>query len=408
MSGEPILSVRDLERHYPITRGLFRREVGRVRAVDGVSFDLERGETLALVGESGCGKSTAARTLVGLEDPTGGTVRFDGADVTTADGRAATDFRRRVGMVFQDPDSSFNPRMPVGEAVGEPLRIHGMRDEQRERAIVTELLELVGLSASHYDRYPHEFSGGQKQRLALARALVLDPEVVVADEPVSALDRRVQDDVLDLMADLQERFDLSILFISHDVDVVRSFCDRVAVMYLGELVERGPVETVFEEPAHPYTRALLGSVPALDPGDRGELVTLTGEVGDPADPPTGCRFHPRCPAVIPPPEYDLPREEWRALLDLRFAVADAADADEDPRTGDRSLREAHGVPAPLSDPDAEAVLERALTDVEDGATERGARRLAEAFTTVCEAEVPPEVDVDDRPVTCHRHDDRGD
>ncbi|WP_265111657.1 ABC transporter ATP-binding protein [Halosolutus halophilus] len=405
MSDGPILSVHDLETHYPVTEGVLRREVGRVRAVDGISFDLERGETLALVGESGCGKSTAARTVVGLEEPTAGTVRFDGVDVTTPDGRTRTDFHRRVSMVFQDPDSSFNPRMTVGEAVGEPLRIHGLRDADRERTIVTELLELVGLGGDHYDRYPHEFSGGQKQRLAIARALVTNPEVVVVDEPVSALDRRVQGTVLDVLADLQARFELSILFITHDTDVVRSFCDRVAVMYLGELVERGSVDAVFDDPAHPYTRALLDARPALDPADSGQMTTLTGEVGDPADPPSGCRFHPRCPAVIQSPGYDLPRDEWRAVLDFRYAIADAA-ADDDPvRTSDRSLRTVHDVPDPLSDPEAEAILSRALADVADGAIEPAVERLAESFSTVCEVEEPPEVSVDGRPVTCHRHTD---
>ncbi|MFC6988358.1 ABC transporter ATP-binding protein [Haloplanus sp. GCM10025708] len=316
----PILDVHELRKHYPVTEGVLRKEVGRVRAVDGVSFTVDRGETVGLVGESGCGKSTAATSLLRLEKPTGGRVVFDGEDVTGYDDRELKRFRRRAQMIFQDPTSSFDPRMSVGEAVAEPLRVHGMRDRNRRRAIVGDLLDRVGLDAADFDRYPHEFSGGQKQRIALARALVINPDLVVADEPVSALDVSVQADILRLIERVQSEFGLALLVISHDMGVVREICDRVAVMYLGEIVETGPTEEIFEDPRHPYTEALLGSTPIADPRRRGQGTVLTGDVPSPSDPPPGCRFHTRCPAVIPPDDYDVSSATWRAVLDLRLRV----------------------------------------------------------------------------------------
>jgi peptide/nickel transport system ATP-binding protein len=383
--GDALLSVRDLVKHYPVTRGLLRREVGRVRAVDGVSFDLRRGETFGLVGESGCGKSTLATTLLRLEEPTGGRVYFDGEDVTAHDAAERRRFRRRTGMVFQDPESSFNPRMTAGESVAEPLEIHGMRDADRRRAIVVDLLERVGLSADDYDRYPHEFSGGQKQRLALARALVLNPDFLVLDEPVSALDVSVQATILDLLSDLQDEFDLAVLLVSHDMSVVREVCDHVGVMYLGELVERGPVEAIFEDPAHPYTRALLAAIPEPNPAARGDLVGLSGDVPDPAGPPAGCRFHTRCPEVIQPDEFDVPRETWRCVYDLRVDVArDDVTVDGD---GPADLRADYGVPDPLPDDDVDAVLSAALDALARGDRDAADDRLA-AFDTACRTDSP--------------------
>jgi len=266
---DPLLAVEDLEKHYPITEGLLRREVGRVRAVDGVSFTVDRGEVLGLVGESGSGKTTTALSVLGMEEPTGGEVRFDGDRVSELTGDALREFRRRAQLVVQDPNDAFNPRQTVGEAVAEPLVVHGMDDAQRRRQIVVDLLQRVGLSAEDADRYPHEFSGGEKQRVAIARALVVNPDLIIADEPTSALDARVRSDVLGLLADIRERFGVAILFVSHDIDTVWRFCDRVAVMYLGEVVECGPVSDVLSTPGHPYTRVLLGAVPGLDPDDRG-------------------------------------------------------------------------------------------------------------------------------------------
>jgi len=297
---ETLLSVSDLEKHYvdgaSLTDRLLGVEPDRVRAVDGVSFEVQRGETLGLVGESGCGKSTTGETLLRLREPTGGTAAFDGEDVFELSGPELAAFRRRAGIVFQDPFSSLDPRLTAREIIAEPLVVHdvGTAAERADRA--AELIERVGLSTGQLDRYPNEFSGGQRQRIGIARALALEPEFVVCDEPVSALDVSVQAQILNLLDDLQDEFDLTYLFIAHDLSVVRHISDRVAVMYLGEIVERGPVETIFEDPTHPYTEALLRSVPRADPSEHGRRVdALPGDVPSPRDPPAGCRFHTRCP-----------------------------------------------------------------------------------------------------------------
>ncbi|MFC4451720.1 ABC transporter ATP-binding protein [Halorussus aquaticus] len=403
--SESLLSVRGLTKHYPVTEGPLRREVGRIRAVDGVDFEVERGETLGLVGESGCGKSTVATTLMGLEDPTAGRITFDGVGVADRDDADRREFRRRAGMVFQDPTSSFDPRMTVGESVAEPLAIHGLDDADRRREIVADLLERVGLSADDADRYPHEFSGGQKQRAALARSLVLNPDLLVADEPVSALDVSVQAGVLSLLDDLQREFDLAVLLISHDMAVVREICDRVAVMYLGEIVEVGPTESVLADPQHPYTRALTASVPRPDPDQRGSGVRLSGDVPSPADPPSGCRFHTRCPEVIPPEGYDFEQDDWRAVMDLRTALA-ADDFDtEGVRRSASAVRERFGLPEELPDSDAEAVVSEAIDSLTADDREAARRLLAEEFETVCETD-PPDLRATEvgHPAACHLHD----
>ena len=421
MTDDPLVAARDLTKHYPITEGLLRREVGRVRAVDGISFDIRRGETLGLVGESGCGKSTAARSLLHLEDPTDGEVLFDGDLLDEHTDAERKRFRRRAGMIFQDPTSSFDPRLSIGESVAEPLAIHGLRDRDRRRSIAETMLERVGLSADEYDRYPHELSGGQKQRVALARALVTDPAFVVADEPMSALDVSVEAEILSLIDDLQTAFGLSILLITHDMSVVRDVCDRIAVMYLGEIVERGPTEAVFADPQHPYTRALLASMPTPDPARRGERADLSGKVPDPGDPPSGCRFHTRCPAVIQPDEYALDQAVWRAVFDLRIAVRDrtldpdrlrerfvddgnAASGGEESATRPRNaIRAAYGLPDELGDPDAEAVLADALPAIVDGDLAAAEDALA-PFASVCEGEHPDLRETDaGHPAACHLH-----
>ncbi|WP_256103956.1 ABC transporter ATP-binding protein [Streptomyces sp. ODS05-4] len=296
-AAEPVLDVRDLARHYPLTRGVLRRRVGAVRAVDGVSFTLAAGRTLGVVGESGCGKSTLARMLVGLDRPTAGRVLYRGEDVTGLSGRALKAVRRNIQMVFQDPYTSLNPRMTVGDIVGEPFAIHpeaAPRGDRRRR--VRELLELVGLDPEHEGRYPHQFSGGQRQRVGIARALALRPEVIVADEPVSALDVSVQAQVVNLMRRLQDELGLAYVVIAHDLSVVRHVSDQVAVMYLGRIVEYGDAEAVHEHATHPYTQALLSAAPVPDPGLRGrrDRILLTGDVPSPADPPSGCAFRTRC------------------------------------------------------------------------------------------------------------------
>ncbi|WP_133912586.1 ABC transporter ATP-binding protein [Streptomyces sp. NBC_00582] len=296
--AEPILEVSGLYRHYPLTRGvLFKKRIGAVKAVDGVDFALGKGETLGIVGESGCGKSTVAKLLVSLERPTRGRIRYRGEDITRLSGRALKAVRRNIQMVFQDPYTSLNPRMTVGDIVGEPYEIHpeaAPRGDRRRR--VRELLDVVGLNPEHINRYPHQFSGGQRQRIGIARGLALRPEVIVADEPVSALDVSVQAQVVNLLDRLQSEFALSYLFIAHDLSVVRHISDRVAVMYLGRIVETGTDEQIYDRPTHPYTQALLSAVPVPDPEarERRERIILTGDVPSPTDVPSGCRFRTRC------------------------------------------------------------------------------------------------------------------
>ena len=292
----PLLEVRDLVKHFPVRRSAFGRTRGHVRAVDGVSFDLWRGETLGLVGESGCGKSTTGRALLRLIEPTSGEVRFDGQDVRALDREGLRALRRRAQLVFQDPVGSLNPRLSVGAMLEEALTVHGLGGpNRRDRAV--ELLEQVGLSADHIDRYPHEFSGGQRQRLGIARALSVEPDLLVLDEPVSALDVSVQAQVINLLADLQAKLDLTYLFIAHDLALVEHVSDRVAVMYLGRVVELASARELYTSPRHPYTHALLSAVPRPDPTARRarERIVLEGDVPSPIDPPAGCPFHPRCP-----------------------------------------------------------------------------------------------------------------
>ncbi|UNS98771.1 dipeptide ABC transporter ATP-binding protein [Streptomyces tubbatahanensis] len=297
-AGEPILQVRDLVKHFPLTQGvLFKRQVGAVKAVDGVSFDLRKGETLGIVGESGCGKSTVAKLITHLERPTAGTIRYKGNDITRASGRALKAVRRNIQMVFQDPYTSLNPRMTVGDIIGEPFDIHPeVAPKGDRRAKVQELLDVVGLNPEYVNRYPHQFSGGQRQRIGIARGLALRPEIIVADEPVSALDVSVQAQVVNLMESLQDEFGLSYVFIAHDLSIVRHISDRVGVMYLGKLVEVGTETEIYEHPTHPYTQALLSAVPVPDPEAEGrrERIVLEGDVPSPANPPSGCHFRTRC------------------------------------------------------------------------------------------------------------------
>ncbi|WP_415383514.1 ABC transporter ATP-binding protein [Halosimplex sp. TS25] len=387
MTDDPLLSVRDLQKHYPVRSGLLRRVSGHVKAVDGVSFDVRAGEAFGLVGESGCGKSTTASALLGLEAPTGGEVRFDGRAVSSLDGDELERFRRRAQIVFQDPNSAFDPRLTVGESVAEPLAIHGLSDPERRREVAVDALERVGLSRADADRYPRQFSGGQKQRVALARALVLNPDLLVVDEPVSALDVSVQAEILSLLEDLRTELGLAVVLISHDLSVVREVCDRVGVMYLGEIVERGPVDAIFGDPQHPYTGALLSSIPEPDPRARDDAVELTGDVPDPADPPAGCSFHPRCPSVIPPEAFEFADGRFRAVHDLRLGAADGT-VEPGEFNDPSAVRAEFGLPEELSDPDAERVIGEAIQSLVAGDVDAAAAQLGEAFGSVCEREDP--------------------
>jgi len=324
-----LLEVEEVTKHFPITEGIvFRREVASVKALDGVSLQVRRGETLGVVGESGCGKSTLARVIMRLLEPTSGTVRFDGRDITHLSEQALRPVRRDVQMIFQDPYASLNPRKRVGFIVSEPLEVHGVGTEAERKRRVQDLLEVVGLNPEHYNRFPHEFSGGQRQRIGVARALALNPRLIVCDEPVSALDVSVQAQILNLLKDLQGEFGLTYVFIAHDLSVVRHISDRVAVMYLGKLVELAASRSLYAAPRHPYTGSLLSAVPIANPrrGRARSSFVLTGDVPNPIDPPRGCRFHPRCPravdacAEVEPPlegrglDHDaacfLPLERW--------------------------------------------------------------------------------------------------
>ncbi|GAA2988602.1 hypothetical protein GCM10010483_36280 [Actinokineospora diospyrosa] len=294
--GEDLLVATDLQKHFPIRRGLLQRQVGAVQAVDGLTFTVKRGETLSLVGESGCGKTTTGRLLTRLIEPTGGTITLDGRDITHLSSGAMRPLRRDIQMIFQDPYGSLNPRHTVGAIIGAPFRLQKVKTEHGVKRAVQDLLELVGLSPEHYNRYPHEFSGGQRQRIGIARTLALRPKVIVADEPVSALDVSIQAQVVNLMEDLQNEFDLTYVMIAHDLSVVRHVSDRVAVMYLGKIMEIADRTSLYERPMHPYTVALLSAVPIPDTSrrDNRERIRLTGDVPSPINPPSGCRFHTRC------------------------------------------------------------------------------------------------------------------
>ncbi|MDH4141039.1 MAG: ATP-binding cassette domain-containing protein [Chloroflexota bacterium] len=315
-SPTPLVEVRDLVKHFPIRGGILQRTVGHVQAVDGVSFEIRRGETLGLVGESGCGKTTVGRLLLRLIEPTSGSIRFDGVELTELHGAALKPYRRRMQIIFQDPYSSLDPRTPIGDSIGEGLRIHELGTPSERREKVARMMDMVGLQSYHARRYPHEFSGGQRQRIGIARALVLEPDLVVCDEPVSALDVSIQAQVLNLLKNLQRELGLTYVFVAHNMGVVEHISDRVAVMYLGRVAELADRRELFRQQEHPYTLALMSAIPVPDPEARRQRVILTGDVPSPVNPPSGCRFHPRCPLRREMGDPEICAAEIPPLIDL--------------------------------------------------------------------------------------------
>ncbi|MEF8800948.1 MAG: ABC transporter ATP-binding protein [Halolamina sp.] len=412
-----------------VTNLLPGRSPTQVRAVDGVTLDIREGETLGLVGESGCGKSTLARAALRLLEPTGGTVSYQGRDITEYNDDELRAFRGEAQMIFQDPFASLNPRYTVQKTLVEPMSIHDIGASKQERIDrAGDLLERVGLARNMLDRHPHEFSGGQRQRVAIARALAVEPKLIVADEPTSALDVSVQAKILNLLDDLREEMGLTMLFISHDLSVIRRITDRVAVMYLGEIVETAGTDELFDNPEHPYAQALLSSIPVPDPTVERERIPLEGDVPTPIDPPTGCRFHPRCPRVIPTEDWVGTQQEWRRLLRFKArlrnegidvdAVRSQLEAQDQP-TDDASVRDAlyeeyirredvtDAETVELPEPSRDDVQEAIELLVDEGNDAAG-DRLDEVYTSVCESDIPREVSAGpegNRRVVCHRYDD---
>jgi peptide/nickel transport system ATP-binding protein len=422
-TDRPILQAEGVKKHFDQSEGILDRILGgagTVKAVDGVDLEIQEGETLAVVGESGCGKSTLGQTLLNLHAATEGSVKFRGEELAGLSDREMRPYRRRMQMIFQDPLASLNPRQTVGDIVTAPMEVHGIGDDEADRLELAEdLLERVGLEAAHVDRYPAQFSGGQQQRVGVARALSVEPELIVADEPVSALDVSVQAQILELLEELQDELGLSLLFITHDLSVVHQVADRVAVMYLGEIVETGPVREMFNNPEHPYTKSLLSAVPRIDPSARQDRIILEGTVPSPIDPPEGCRFHTRCPAVIPNDEWSGSQQAFRRAFTFRNRVeageldpdavrsrltAEFGDVDID-TVAERLIEDA--LPGELADLPGTAAdpIRTAAEQVADGDDAAAVETVQAAFPSICVDETPRTVKpAENRTAACHRVD----
>lgn len=420
---EPLLKVRGLKKHFQQSDSFLDKLVGDsgvVRAVDGVDLTIQEGETLGLVGESGCGKSTLGRTILNLDTPTDGTVQFRGNDITEFSTSEMRVYRRQAQMIFQNPLGSLNPRQTVEQILTAPMEVHRIQDSKADRLEYAEsLLERVGLKPEYIDRYPRQFSGGQQQRIAIARALTVKPDLLIADEPVSSLDVSVQAQILSLLEDIQEDFGLTMLFIDHDLSVIRYIADRVAVMYLGEIVETAPVEDLFATPQHPYTKSLLSAVPRIDPAARTERIILEGTVPSPLNPPDGCRFHTRCPVVIPPEDWRADQATFKAAFMFRNRVLsgeldpdairtrlEAKDESPDDETVAAHIIE-EALPSELSDlpENASARIEDVATALATGDHDRAADVARKSFPSPCEQQVPQSIETSaSHTVACHRVD----
>ena len=433
---EPILRVDGLKKYYRANEGFIENLLGIaqwVKAVDGVDLELYQGETLGIVGESGCGKSTLGQAMFRLIEPTEGEIYYrqsheDGSDeeveLTSGSGSEMRDLRKDLQYIFQDPFASMNPRMTIGDIIGEPLDIHKIASGEERQDRIYELLEIVGLNPSHANRYPHEFSGGQRQRIGIARSLAVDPEIIICDEPVSALDVSVQAQILNLLEDLQEEFDLSYIFIAHDLSVVEHISDRVGVMYLGELAEIGDTKEVYGPPYHPYAEALLSAIPEPDPLWEADRIILSGNVPSPLAPPSGCKFHTRCPHVIPPEGYKMDQAVWRSLLDFKLrlrgaeglesvlAVDELVESESGTEVGDldlaqidESIRAEFDLPARVQDSQVEQVLTDVMEHLADGQIEPALEAMESTFVSPCESTEPTAISTGrTHQIRCHLYD----